>query len=145
MGINPDPKEVAHYVAMAESISMAERAQIEQLLGPIPQHVLWRATLKHGMPHNMFLCPPVTTCLQCGASLQKHHEATTVICYTWDGPIPACKETLRCEVCHINYRYEQFGNKSSGYRYYDEQREMVCGTQTAYMDRRCCSQLGAAG
>ena len=44
-----------------------------------------------------------------------HHPPTPVVCYTWNGPLPALKLTLRCEKCGINYRYEHYGNSKCGY------------------------------
>ena len=59
--------------------------------------------MKIGKPLTLFLAPPTDCCLHCGSSLQIHHEPTTVICFTLNGPVPAQKVTLRCKKCQISY------------------------------------------
>ncbi len=141
----PTLGEVEALVHIEEKVHFAERESTTLLTGPIPEELLWKATFQHNVAHNMFLCPPVSVCVDCGASLQVHHQPTTVVCYTWNGPIPALKLTLRCEVCRLNYRYEQYGNKERGYQYYQKPQPMVHASQVAYVDRLCCAHMGAAG
>lgn len=125
-----------------DTMATDEKDSILNIMGrPVPQDLLWKATIMHGIPHNMFLGPPSSFCLQCHSALQLHHQPSTVLCYTLEGPIPALKVTLRCESCRLNYRYEQYGNQQEGYRYYEEQRPMVHASQVVYMDR-LWQQLG---
>ena len=114
-------------------------------LGPVPESCLWKATFLEESPHNIFLSPPVDKCFSCDTSLQAHHPPTSVVCYTWNGPLPALKLTLRCEKCGINYRYEQYGNSKCGYKYYPTPRPFVHCSQLAYIERICCANMGAAG
>ena len=131
-------------VLVADNICEANKALVDAL-GPLSPEILWNATFKHDTPFNAFLSPPVDNCIKCGAKLQLHHVPTTVICYTWNGPIPAAKVTLRCKSCGINYRYEQFGNNEEGYQYYPEERPMIQSSQVRYLDRQCCVNIKASG
>ena len=74
------------------------------ITGTPPSDLLWEVTFQYGFPHNLYLGPPVTTCLSCQAPLQSHHAPSVVTCYTLGGPLPAVKITLRCRDCGINYR-----------------------------------------
>lgn len=70
-----------------------------------------------GKPINLFLGPNTTECEQCSSPLHINHDPITVICYTFYGPVPAQKITLRCKYCNINYRYDTFGGDNlGGYR-----------------------------
>lgn len=140
----PETPSLAELIAVAENFSSCNKEFIE-LLGPVTQECLWKATLQKGTPYNLFLSPPLDNCLSCGGTLQAHHAPTSVVCYTWNGPLPALKMTLRCEGCSINYRYEQYGNSKEGYKYYSTSRPMVHCSQLAYMDRNFCGNMGASG
>ena len=87
------------------------------LVGSPPCKLLWEVTTKHDFPHTLFLAHPETSCLVCSSKLKTHNYPTAVICYTLEGSLPAAKITLCCTNCHLNYRYDQFGN-SDGYQYY---------------------------
>ena len=138
----PDIEEVLELMKAAEMVPALEKKLV--CAEPIPSYILWEATTKFGVPTNMFLCPPLSNCIHCDASLQIHHEPTVVTCYTWDGPIPALKLTLRCKPCNLNYRYEQYGNSTDGYRYYSQTQPMVMASQVAYVDRTCCALMTSA-
>jgi len=139
----PSVEELIGLSHLAEEY-MSENKELVEIFGPIEQSMLWKATRLEGEAHNIYLSPPVDNCVLCGSTLQAHHVPTTVICYTWLGPLPASKLTLRCEQCSINYRYEQYGDSKNGYRYYDEPRPFVHCSQVAYMDRMCCAHMGSA-
>ena len=139
----PDAQEVLRLIDAAEMVPWSEKELI--CIEPISDNILWKATTKLGQPTNLYLCPPVNNCLHCSKSLQIHHEPTIVTCYTWDGPIPAIKLTLRCKPCNLSYRYEQYGNSTDGYSYYSEPQPMVQASQVAYVDRTCCALMTSAG
>ena len=115
------------------------------LSGPMSEDLLWETTTKLSDPHQMFLAPPVNSCLNCGSVLSTHNQPCNVICYTWNGPLPAKKLTLKCYSCGINYRYEQYGNNDIGYKYYKEERALVCASQVSFVDRNCYAMMVSAG
>ena len=141
-----NPKETSNYILLAETISPERQQSILHIAGEVSQELLWATTNKYGVPHNIFLSPPVDRCLHCNNSLQLHNKPTTAVCYTPDGPLPITKLTLRCTKCCINYRYEQYGGtKLDGYRYYDTPREFIHASQVTYVHRHCHTLWGAAG
>ena len=89
-----------------ESLQTSYGSQIHKL-GEPSQDVLWKATFQSsaGIPHLAFLGPPVTNCCVCDNQLKTHNPPTNVLCFGFDGPIPALKITLRCGICGLNYRY----------------------------------------
>ena len=114
-------------------------------VGSPPCKLLWEVTTKYDFPHTLFLAPPVMSCLVCSSKLKTHNYPTAVICYTLEGSLPAAKITLRCTNCHLNYRYDQFGN-SDGYQYYQGHiRPFVKATNSSYASRACCELWAAAG
>ena len=146
--LRPEPslEDVSEWIRTAEKIPDAERKNIAFLMGSsVHEAVLWKATFALGIPYNKFLAPPVTTCLECGCSLQLHHRPTGVICFNTDGAVPGLKVTLRCESCKLNYRYEQYGNNQNGYQFYSEKRPLVHASQVVYIDRVYCARMAAAG
>ena len=68
--------------------------------------LLWSATFTTKIPHMLFMGPPTTNCLKCSKSLKSHNHPSQVLCFSWNGPLPALKTTLRCVECMINYRYK---------------------------------------
>ena len=56
--------------------------------------LLWEATFQNGLPHTLFLAPPVTACIPFVPKLSTHNKPTAVICYTCTGPMPTVKITL---------------------------------------------------
>ena len=86
-----------------ESLQLAHGFLIEQL-GTPRRDVLWDATFQSGIPHLEFLGPPVANCYACDSQLSTHNPPVTVLCYEWNGPVPALKITLRCDKCGLNYR-----------------------------------------
>ena len=146
--LSPEPniEDIAYFTQVIENDTCEynELRQIAEITASVSEGVLWEATMKIGKPLTLFLAPPTDCCLHCGSSLQIHHEPTTVICFTLNGPVPAQKVTLRCKKCQISYRYEQYGNREKGYQYYPQPRPMVHGSQLMYMDRHCCALLRAS-
>ena len=139
----PDVQQLTKLAAMADQFSINNKDYIK-MLGPVEQSCLWKTTILKGTPYNKFLSPPVDQCLSYGMPLQAHHPPTAVVCYTWDGPIPASKLTLRCDECSINYRYEQYGDSKNGYRYYPTPRPLTHSSQASYIDKTFCTHMGAA-
>ena len=84
----PSVEELTSLSVIAEEY-MCRNKKFVEVLGPIEQSVLWKTTFLEGSAHNIYLSPPVDNCLTCGSSLQAHHLPTSVICYTWSGPLPA--------------------------------------------------------
>lgn len=122
-------------MSLAENMPAEEINMINSVTGPVPQKVLWKATMKFDSPHNMFLAPPWQHCADCNCVLQEHNIPTTIICFTVDGPIPATKVTLRCVQCGVNYRYDQYGNKTKGYSSYSEVCPFIRASQLVYIER----------
>ena len=145
--MQPEPTidEVTEFVKIVDDIPQKDIDAIVSLFGSVPQEILWKATIKEGIPHNMFLGPPTSNCYHCNARLQAHNHPCSVICFTVEGPIPATKLTLRCKKCHINYRYEQYGNQLIGYQYYSTPRPLVHASQVVYVDRSYCAHMVASG
>lgn len=139
----PDVQKLTKLAAMADEFSINHK-EYSEILGPIEQSCLWKTTFLKGTPYNKFLSPPVDHCILCDTPLQAHHPPTAVVCYTWDGPLPGSKLTLRCDECGINYRYEQYGDSTHGYRYYSTPRPLVHCSQLVYVDRAFCAYMGAA-
>ena len=106
---------------------------------PPPISLLWEATFSCSAPRTLFLGPPSTTCLECKSLLVTNHAPIDVVCYTMDGPLPALKITLRCRGCQLNYRYDQYGNSTRGYRFYTEPRQFITASRVTYVERRCCT------
>lgn len=96
-----------------------------------------------GTAYTSFLAPPTSSCLNrtcknfnCPGSLYQHHPPITVSLFTFEGPQPATKISLKCRGCSTIYNYNMFGNKKSeGERFYDAAREYVEISDVAY-----CSQ-----
>ncbi len=143
-------------VLNAAGLLTSDPCEVEALLGQAstdhswgspPPELLWKTTLETGVPHTMFLAPPVETCLQCSSALSIHNKPTVVICYTGGGPLPAMKITLRCRCCGTNYRYDQYGSEMlGGYRYYaDHVRPFVRASQSCYVERLCYHNWCALG
>ena len=55
----------------------------------------------------------------------------------------ACSTDLPLALCSC--RYEQYGNESAGFRYYDEPREYVKASQFMYIHRTVYQFFAAAG
>ena len=107
--------------------------------------ILWKATDATRTPHLRFLGPPTLSCLQCRSCLSTNNPPTTVVPYSQEGPLPALVIILRCTKCNLNYHPDVFGNTQEGYCYYDAEQPVVKCTQQAYMERRLCSMIAAAG
>lgn len=117
----------------------------QNLLGLPTEELLWKATMSSGRPCTGFLAPPTLQCLQCDGSLYTHNDPSVVVCFGQRGPFLASKITLRCKACHINYRYDQFGDEIEGYRYYDQQRPFVKASRTTFVSRDLYQFFAAAG
>jgi len=71
-----------------------------------------------GVPMNLFLGPPTSTCLHCTSVLHINHQPVRVLVFKRSGPVVAQKIILKCKKCSINYRYDMYGGDSmGGYRY----------------------------
>ena len=77
-----------------------------KLFGTPHSDLLWSTTFATKTPHMLFMGPPTTTCLRCSKVLKSHNPPSQVLCFSWNGPLPALKITLRCTECMINYRYK---------------------------------------
>ncbi|XP_065916828.1 uncharacterized protein [Dysidea avara] len=62
------------------------------------------------------------------------------------GPVPAQKIILRCKSCGINYRYDSFGGDTfGGYRFYDNENDLVKASNVCYIERALCEKWASAG
>ena len=137
VGGDVKPSDIQMYFA-----SMPEST----LVGSPPCKLLWEVTTKQDFPHTLFLAPPPSHKLS-GVFFPAQNSQPSNCSYmlhAWRS-LPAAKITLRCTNCHLNYRYDQFGN-SDGYQYYRGHiRPFVRATNSSYASRACCELWGAAG
>ena len=92
-----------------------------------------------------FLAPPNSHCYQCGNQLTLLNDPVSITWYSFTGPLPGTKLSLRCRKCPLNYNYSMYGNTSIGYRYYDAMREGVKASDAVYIDRRLCTFFATLG
>ena len=74
-----------------ESIQRSYSSSEQQHFGVPSRDVLWETTFLTKSPHLAFLGPPVTSCIHCSTPLETHNRPCHVVCYGFDGPIPAQK------------------------------------------------------
>ncbi|KAL9961646.1 hypothetical protein ACROYT_G030676 [Oculina patagonica] len=74
--------------------------------------------------------PPTSRCLQCGGNLSRHNDPSDVVFFGFKGSFAGKKITLRCNKCRLNFSYSGFGNKESGYQFYDTIRDTVEATDS---------------
>jgi len=68
--------------------------------------------------------PPIPDCPSCKSRLTAYHDCS-VKKYTTLG-VKWCKKiTLRCQRCGIFFGYSKFGNKTSGFQFYDVTRKLM--------------------
>ena len=79
-------------------------------------------------------CSSLKDC-RCSMRLSSHHEPTVVACYTIRGPCCALKLNLRCHQCipNVNYGYSMYGNKTEGYKFYEEPRPFIEASNCTYL------------
>ncbi len=83
------------------------------------------------------LLPPTSTCLVCTTAplLSVHHECNVVV-HGLSGAKQATKITTRCQSCRAIYNYTNYGNASSGWSLYEEQREYVEASDLCFVERQ---------
>ena len=99
---------------------------------------LHRSVIRRLLTWRCLILPTRQQCLSdhCnGKRLAAYTESTNVTVFTLSGPRPASKITLKCCKCNTNYGYSKFGNKSSGERYYEEERPFVEASDVVFLDR----------
>ncbi|XP_078348467.1 uncharacterized protein LOC144633485 [Oculina patagonica] len=79
--------------------------------------------------------PPTSRCLQGGGNLSRHNDPSDVVFFGFKGSFAGKKITLRCNKCRLNFSYSRFGNKESGYQFYDTIRDTVEATDSTLVDR----------
>lgn len=79
--------------------------------------------------------PPTNKCIDCGRELQLHNEPTEVMFFSLKGSLPGKKISLRCSHCKANYNYSTYGNKESGFQFYEEFRPAVEASDSTLVDR----------
>lgn len=84
------------------------------------------------------LTPPVDVCLQCSKILTRHNNPCKVTVFETKQAYSALKLILRCNGCEVNYGYATYGNNSTGYRFYQDQRPLVEATDEIYIERLLC-------
>ena len=83
----------------------------------------------------VLLTPPSNTCSVCSRLLTLHNKPCDVAVYSLCGKTKGLKFSLRCECCKINYNYDRYGNKSTGWCLYKTSRPLVEATDVCFLDR----------
>ena len=83
------------------------------------------------------LTPPTGTCLLCANRLELCNNVTAVsfICARNSTIQGKKKVSLRCKKCSLVYNFDKYGNKKTGFRFYDNPREAVEASDVCYVDR----------
>jgi hypothetical protein len=129
---------------LKEADSLPSDSSLRILAGKPPEELLWKVTMKSGIPVNRFFVPPVTECINCMSTLQMHHDIVNVVAFTTSGPIPAQKISLRCRHCNIIYHYDTYGDGSMGYRYYESAQSFIVASNVTFVEKDLCEQWIAA-
>lgn len=82
------------------------------------------------------LIPPTLKCLECDAVLEAHNKSISVTVVHSTGVKILPKQSFRCRKCTLTYGYSQYGNKDRGYLFYPNQRPLVEGNDSFFMERK---------
>jgi hypothetical protein len=87
-------------------------------------------------PHgSKVLTPPTSICLDCQQQLVMHHAKSEVRVYMSKGLVNGEKWSLRCNGCQCTYSYSKYGNRTSGWKLYPNQRPLVESSDCCFLDR----------
>ena len=86
----------------------------------------------------LIFTPPVSKCISCNHSLNTHNQPTAVTTFTLTSIKLGIKEETRCVNCNINYKYSTYGNKESGYIFYEHERPFIEASGETYFHRNLC-------
>ena len=80
--------------------------------------------------------PPVSRCFKCNSCLVSHNKPVRVNFFGLNGHSSnAVKVSLKCNRCDTLYGYSKFGDTSSGFRLYDEERPAIEASDVCLVDR----------
>ena len=136
---------IASVVDSIPTLEMPEAIQLESMLrelSDVPffgdQDIVNNILSKCKMPIFCVLTPPYESCLSCGRRLVFSSSPCHITLFSLEGPKPGIKVTWKCKNCRINYGYAQYGNASTGYRFYEKERSLVEVSNVTYLERNLC-------
>ena len=98
--------------------------------------------------------PPTTKCLLCGERLTLNNPPTQIAVHGMNGPEIYSKYILRCRQCHLDkkhrvdnkkdkklrqdiyYHPDKFGNRRTGWLFYDQSPDYVRASNEVYLEKR---------